>query len=172
MQATNLLVSSRRHPLCRVNSSIKTRDTHLSPTPSLTPIAQASAASIQNLFALSGTLYVRLSSPSQASPFRLVRCCCVQVYWAPRREDSLRHVRWWLDLHRGPQALTRDKGSQTRWRDHPQAKWMYAWRQVWRSRHTLLESFPSYLIALTACTMPPVSESSVSVAVQLVCCAV
>ena len=172
MQATNLLVSSRRHPFCRVNSSIKTRDTHLSPTPSLTPIAQASAASIQNLFALSGTLYVRLSSPSQASPFRLVRCCCVQVYWAPRREDSLRHVRWWLDLHRGPQALTRDKGSQTRWRDHPQAKWMYAWRQVWRSRHTLLESFPSYLLALTACTMPPVSESSVSVAVQLVCCAV
>lgn len=47
MQIMNLLVLSRRHPFCCVNSSIKTRDTYLPPIPSLTPITQASAASIQ-----------------------------------------------------------------------------------------------------------------------------
>jgi hypothetical protein len=153
MQATNLLVSSRRHSLCRVNSSIKTRDTYLPSTPSLTPITQASAASIQNPFALSGTLYVRLSSPSQASPFRLVHSCCVQV--SRRRVGRTRSgmsARGSICTE-APRALTRDKGpreSQTPWRDHPQAKWMHAW---WYGVRASSRVLPSYLLALPACTM-------------------
>ena len=96
-------------------------------------------------------------------------CSCVL---GARRKDSLRHVGSRLDLHRGPRALTRDKGvceSQTRGGITRRLNGCTHGGMAFATH--LLES-PVFAYSPCQLARCPVSDSSILVAVQLVCCAV